>query len=104
MRPAAAMLVVGDDLLAAGADDPEPRLPIGAVGGDAQLQHRIALARVLAVLQHEHGGAAPGQLLAEEAGAAGIVVHLGIEPRHHRIGAPRFTFAVRPRHPSPLFP
>ena len=101
VRPAAAMLVVGDDLLAAGADDAEPRLPIRTVGGDAQLQDRVALARVLAVLQHEHDGAALGQGLVEEARAAGIGVDLGIEPRHHRARAARLAVGLLPRHLAP---
>ena len=46
MRLAMAEFVIGDDLLAAGLDDFELRVPIRDVGGDLQLQHRVALARV----------------------------------------------------------
>src|SRR6266581_369495 len=54
VRAAAAVLVVGDDLLAAGADDADARLPVRAVGRDLELQHRVALSRIEPVLHGEH--------------------------------------------------
>ena len=75
MRPPAAELVVGDDLFGAGAQDAHARLPIGRVGGDAQLQHRIAIARVLAMLQHEHLRAALSDRLVKEAHTPAEIVH-----------------------------
>src|SRR6266581_9053000 len=54
VRAAAAVLVIGDDLLAAGADDADARLPVRAVGRDLELQHRVALSRIEPVLHGEH--------------------------------------------------
>ena len=83
MRLAVPMLVVGDDLLRAGADDLDAGVPIGAVGGDAQLQERVALTRVQPVLHHEHAGAALGHGLVEEAGAAAEIVHHRVQAADH---------------------
>src|SRR6185312_7485380 len=75
MRFAAAEFIVGDDLLAAGLDDFELRVPIRDVGGDLQLQHRVALARVEPVLLDEGARPSRGDVLALEAVALAISVH-----------------------------
>ncbi len=54
VRLAAAVLVIGDDLFRARLDDADAGIPIGTIGRDLELQHRVALPRVQAVLQHEH--------------------------------------------------
>jgi len=63
VRATAAVLVVGDDLLAARADDADARVPVGAVGRHLELEDGVALARVQAVLHREHARAALGQVL-----------------------------------------
>src|SRR5438034_3832806 len=75
VRPAAAVRVVGDHLLAAGLDDAHARIPVGAVGSDLELEHRVPLARVQAMLQGEHARAALGERLVEPAAAQREVVH-----------------------------
>src|SRR6266568_6649798 len=85
VRAAAAVLVVGDDLLAAGADDADARLPVRAVGRDLELQHRVALPRIEAVLHGEHARPALRHLLAEIARAAAEVVDRLVQPREDAI-------------------
>src|SRR5688572_2892812 len=80
VRPAAAVLVVGDDLLAAGADDAHARVPVGAVGGHFELEDGIALACVEAVLQREHARASPGKRLVEPSAAGHEIVHRLVHP------------------------
>ena len=94
MWAAAAMLMVGDDLLRARADDSEPRIPIGTVGGYFQLQHGIALPRVLAMLQYEHGGAAAGQSEPRSSWESERELEMGL-----RNVAPDRCGPNRPRHP-----
>src|SRR5882762_2472353 len=65
VRPAAAVLVVGDHLLAAGLDDAHAGVPVAAVGCHFELEHRVALPGVEPVLQREHARAAPGHRLVE---------------------------------------
>src|SRR5688572_29926686 len=79
VRAPAAVLVVGDHLLAAGLDDAQARVPVAAVGGDLELEHRVALARVEAVLQREHARAAARQRLVEPAAAR----HEGVDDAVH---------------------
>src|SRR5712692_2640013 len=83
VRSAPAVLVVGDDLLAAGADDADARVPVGAVGRDLELQHRVALARVEAVLHGKHARPALRHLLVEIARAATEVVDRLVQPREY---------------------
>src|SRR5467141_1433613 len=51
VRPAAAVLVVGDHLLAAGLDDEHAGVPVAAVRCHFELEHRVALPGVEPVLQ-----------------------------------------------------
>src|SRR5882672_92158 len=81
VRAAAAVLVVGDDLLAARADDADARVPVGAVGRHLELEHRVAVARVEAVLHREHACAALREVLPEVARAAAEVVDRRVQPR-----------------------
>src|SRR5437667_1652624 len=46
VSPSAAVPVVGNHLFAACLDYADARVPVGAVGRDLELEHRIALARV----------------------------------------------------------
>ena len=87
VRPAAAMRMVGDHLLAARLDDAHARLPVGAIGRHLELEDGIALAGVQAVLQHEHARAALGQRLVEPAAAAREVVHRAVHARHDAHGS-----------------
>ncbi len=66
----AAVFVIGDDLLGARFDNREFGVPVGAVGGHPQLEHRIALSGVEAVLKHEGARAAGGHRLPEKARVA----------------------------------
>ena len=52
VRVAAAEFIVGDDFLRAGMNNVELDVPDRAVGGGLELEHRVALAGVLPVLQH----------------------------------------------------
>src|SRR6266571_4417296 len=81
VRAAAAVLVVGDDFLAAGLDDADARFPVRAVGRDLELQHRVALSRIEPVLHGEHARPALRHLLVEIARAAAEVVDRLVQPR-----------------------
>src|SRR5437773_3630378 len=74
VRPAAAVLVVGDHFLAARLEDAHARVPVGAVGRDLELEHRVALPGVEPVLQGEHPGAAGVQRLVPPAAALDEIV------------------------------
>src|ERR1051326_2453586 len=105
MRLAVTVLVIGDHFLRAGANDAQPRVPIGTVGGDLQLQHRIAMPRVLPVLHDEHFRAAERHRLLEEAGAAAEIIDDDVEAREQCVlGGHGASFDVQAQfyayHPS----
>src|SRR6266436_969762 len=75
VRPAAAVLVVGDHLLAAGLDDAHAGVPVAAVRCHLELEHRVALPGVEPVLQREHARAAPGHRLVEPWAARDERIH-----------------------------
>src|SRR6266550_7304033 len=87
VRPAAAVLVVGDHLLAAGLDDAQPRVPVAAIRRHFELEHGVALPRVEPMLQREHARPAPGHRLVEPRAArderVDHLVHSG-DNAHHR--------------------
>ena len=85
MRLSMAVFVIGNHLLRAGADNVEPRLPIGTIGGDAQLQDGVAMARVQAMLIDEHLRATLGHRLLEEAGAAAEIVDDAIQAAEQQV-------------------
>src|SRR5437016_2592829 len=65
VRPAAAVLVVGDHLLAAGLDDAQASVPVTAIRCHFELEHGVALPRVKPMLQREHARPALGHRLVE---------------------------------------
>src|SRR3954453_10823161 len=80
VRPPAAVRMVGDHFLAAGLEDAHARVPVVAVGGDLELQHRIALARIEAVLHGERLRPSLRERLVEPAAARHERVHHPVHP------------------------
>src|SRR5882762_9074942 len=83
VSPSAAMLVIGNHLFAACADDADTRVPVGAVGRDLELQHGIALARIEPVLHGEHARPALCHLFVKITRAPGEIVDQTVQPREH---------------------
>ena len=80
MRPSSTMLMIGDDLLGACFDDSQADIPIRTIGGDAQLEHRVALACVKSMLHREHFGPTSRERLMKKPGAPDKIIDHRIKP------------------------
>src|SRR5262249_53586740 len=95
VRPAAAVRVVGDHLLAARLQDAHARIPVVAVRGHLELEHGVPLARVETVLQGEHLRPALRERLVEPATARHELVHHAVHARNDAHGSISVTRLLR---------